>query len=104
MLLLLLPDSEEEEEEEGAGRASKLARDSLIAAYKLVVLIARSVAKSEREGERGVVGEVKWAAAAGDHSPLVGEGVRVGGMMDFLTVVEYNARFAPLLSGVSSLG
>lgn len=46
------------------GRLSKLERDSLIAAYKLVVLIARSVAKSSRCGASGSVEGVKWAAAA----------------------------------------
>lgn len=49
-----------------ARRLSKDAADSLIAAYRLVVFIARSRAKSEREGARGSAGEVEWAAAAGD--------------------------------------
>jgi hypothetical protein len=47
-----------------ARRFSKPATDSLIAAYRLVVLIARSRAKSEREGARGSAGEVGSAAAA----------------------------------------
>jgi hypothetical protein len=68
-LLFLLPLLDE-----GAGSFSKPARASLIAAYKLVVLIARSVAKSSREGASGSEGEVKWAAAAGEHSSISGLG------------------------------
>lgn len=63
--LLLPPDD--------AGRFSKPASDSLIAAYKLVVLIARSSAKSSRDGASGSVGEVKCAAAAGKESVSVRE-------------------------------
>jgi hypothetical protein len=48
------------------GSFSNPARASLTAAYKLVVLIARSVAKSSTDGASGSEGEVKWAAAAGD--------------------------------------
>jgi hypothetical protein len=44
--------------------ASKLARDSLIAAYKLMVLMVKSWENSTKEGERGSEGLAKWTAAA----------------------------------------
>ena len=47
-----------------AGTASKLARDSLIAAYKLMVLMLKSWVKSGTDGERGSDGSAKWTAAA----------------------------------------
>ena len=47
-----------------AGRASKLACDSLIAAYRLMVLMLKSWVKSARDGERGCDGSAKWTAAA----------------------------------------
>jgi len=47
-----------------SGRVSKLARDSLIAAYKLMVLMVKSWVKSARDGERGSEGLAKWTAAA----------------------------------------
>jgi hypothetical protein len=49
---------------EESGRLSKLERDSLIAAYRLMVLMVKSWVKSAREGERGSVGLTKWTAAA----------------------------------------
>lgn len=46
------------------GRASKLACDSLIVAYRLMVLMLKSRVKSARDGERGCDGSAKWTAAA----------------------------------------
>ena len=47
-----------------SGRASKLARDSLIVAYRLMVLMIKSWVNSAKEGERGSDGLAKWTAAA----------------------------------------
>lgn len=47
-----------------SGRASKLAKDSLIAAYRLMVLMVKSWENSAKDGERGSEGLAKWTAAA----------------------------------------
>jgi hypothetical protein len=80
-----------------AGRESKLTSDSLIAAYKLTVLMFRSWTKSDTEGETGSSDLVKWAAAA-VHLDQHGIRVSMGMICAVFTIVEHHAWFAPLLA------
>jgi len=84
--------------ETDSGRASKLASDSLIAAYKLTVLMFRSCTNSATDGEMGSSALVKWAAAANGLNQQRHTKSRWELSVAIITIVENQVRFAPLLA------